>query len=65
MDYDRDMTYDLVGKPKYMFVREVGKLMWRMVPFDKWTWKKVSPSIKYSIKQHLGVNYLYKNILYG
>nr|KAJ0201501.1 hypothetical protein LSAT_V11C600316310 [Lactuca sativa] len=55
------MTYDPVGDPNDMFAHEVGKIIWWMVPFDKRTWKKVSPAIKDTVKQHLEVNYLYKN----
>ncbi|XP_052625702.1 MDIS1-interacting receptor like kinase 2-like [Lactuca sativa] len=57
MDYDTDMTYDPVGEPKDMFSREVEKTMWQMIPFHKWTWKKVSPAIKDTVIQHLGTKF--------
>jgi hypothetical protein len=63
MEYDRDITFDPVGEPKDMFSREVGKTMWQMVPFDKCTWKKVSPAIQDTVLQHLAA-VIYLNIFY-
>ena len=63
MQFDRDITFNPVGEAGDMFSREVGKTMWQMVPFDKWSWKRVSPDIKDTVLQHLAV-IIYLNIFY-
>ncbi|KAL7596230.1 hypothetical protein Lser_V15G27726 [Lactuca serriola] len=57
MNCSRDMTYYPVGELNDMFACEIGNIMWRIVPFDERTWKKVSPAIKDTIKQHLGTKF--------
>ena len=63
MQFDRDITFNPVGEAGDMFSREVGKTMWQMVSFDKWSWKRVSPDIKDTVLQHLAV-IIYLNIFY-
>jgi len=57
--FDRTTTFNPVGQVNDSFVREVGIYMWRNIPFDKRTWKKVDEDEREALNAHLRVTYKY------
>lgn len=62
--FDMDLSFDLVEETKDMFSHQIRKIMLSLVPFDRISWKKVSPVLQDVIKQHIKGNYLYLDIYY-
>jgi len=63
MTFDREATFLPVGRLCDRFVREVGIYMWRHIPLDRPSWKKVNDYEKNALHEHLKVTILYKYIL--